>query len=175
MIQIMYDSYHGSTHWNRVTQICVVKITIIGSYNSLSAHLHQAIILTKADLLLSEPLGTNFYEVWMKISFKKTHVKMLSAKRQPFCLSPNVFTTPSKILLPNWQPYHWFHVAFPLMEIAIATHQALRSRATCDWKSCCPYVISCCPGQSGVVEACILDLKTHIKHWRHISNMQISL
>ena len=49
---------------------------------------HQAITLTNADLLPIGPLGTNFSENWIEIlifSFKKMHLKMLSANRQSFC------------------------------------------------------------------------------------------
>ena len=49
----------------------------------------QAMIWTSAEILLIWPLGTNFGEILIEIhtfSFKKIHVKMLSAKRQPFRL-----------------------------------------------------------------------------------------
>ena len=51
------------THWGRVTQIYVSKLTIIGSENGLSPDWHQAIIWTNDGLLLSGPLGTNFSEI----------------------------------------------------------------------------------------------------------------
>ena len=50
------------THWGRVTHICVSKLTIIGSNNSLSPVRRQAIIWTNAGILLIGPLGTNFNE-----------------------------------------------------------------------------------------------------------------
>ena len=40
------------THWGRVTQICVGKLTIIGSDNGLSPGRRQAIIWTMAGILL---------------------------------------------------------------------------------------------------------------------------
>ena len=43
------------THWGRVTHICVVKLTIIGSDNGLSPGRRQAIILTNAGILLIGP------------------------------------------------------------------------------------------------------------------------
>ena len=83
------------THWGRVTHICVVKLTIIGSDNGLSPGRHQAIIWTNAGILSIGPLGTNFSEIWNSFgiqtsSFKKMHLKMSSANRRPFCLGLNV-------------------------------------------------------------------------------------
>ena len=73
--------------------ICVVKLTIIGTDNDLSPGRRQAIIWTNAGKLLIGPLGTNFSEILIGIqifSFKKMHLKMLSAKWRPFCLGLNV-------------------------------------------------------------------------------------
>ena len=83
------------THWGRVTHICVNKLTIIGSDNGLSPDRRQAIIWTNAGILLIGPLGTNFSEILIEIltfSFKKMRLKVLSAKRRPFCLGLNVLT-----------------------------------------------------------------------------------
>ena len=77
------------THWGRVMHICVSKLTIIGSDNGFSPERRQAIIWTNAGLLLIGPLGTNFIEILIEIltfSFKKMRLKVLSAKRRPFCL-----------------------------------------------------------------------------------------
>ena len=55
----------------------------------------QAIIWTNAGILLIGPLGTNFSEILIEIltfSFKKMRLKVLSAKRRPFCLGLNVLT-----------------------------------------------------------------------------------
>ena len=81
------------THWGRVTHIGVSILTIIGSDYGLLPERHQAIIWTNAGILLIRTLGTNFSEIISKIhtfSFKKMHLKTLSAKWQPFCLSLNV-------------------------------------------------------------------------------------
>ena len=81
------------THWGRVTHVCVVKQTIIGSDNGLSPGRRQAIIWTNAGILLIGPLGTNFSEILIGIEtflFKKMHLKMSSAKWRPFCLGLNV-------------------------------------------------------------------------------------
>ena len=50
----------------------------------------QAIIWNSAWILLIRPLGTKFNEILIKIhafSFKKMHLKLLSVKWWPFCLS----------------------------------------------------------------------------------------
>ena len=72
-----------------------VNKTTIGSNNGLSPGRRQAIIWTSAGILLTEPLGTNFSEIWIKIqifSFKKMHLKMSSAKWHQFHLCLNVLT-----------------------------------------------------------------------------------
>ena len=74
------------TLWGRETHICVSKLTIIGSDNALSPGRHQAIIWTNAGILLIEPFGKN--EILIEIhtfSLKEMHLKMSSAKWQPFC------------------------------------------------------------------------------------------
>ena len=51
----------------RVTYICVSKLAIIGSDNGLSPDRRQAIIGTKAGILLIGPLGTNFSEILIEM------------------------------------------------------------------------------------------------------------
>ena len=88
------------THWGRVTHICISQLTIIGSDNGLSTGWRQAIIWTNAGILLIGPLGTNFSEILIAIqsfSFKKTRLKMLSVKWQPFCLGLNVLNVSSLV------------------------------------------------------------------------------
>ena len=58
---------HWSTHWGRVTHICVSKLTITGLDNGLSLGRHQAIIWTNAGILLIGPLGINFSEILIEI------------------------------------------------------------------------------------------------------------
>ena len=84
------------TQWGRVTHICVSKLTTIGSDNGLSPGRRQAIILTKAGILLIGPLGINFSENLIAIytfSFKKMHLKITSGKWLPFCVDLNVLRT----------------------------------------------------------------------------------
>ena len=78
-----------------MTQICVSKLTIIGSDNGLSLGRCQAIIWTNAGILLIGPLVTNLGEILLKLylfSFKKMHLKMSSGNWRPFCLGLNVLT-----------------------------------------------------------------------------------
>ena len=75
------------THWGPMTHICIGKLTIIGSDNGLSPDQRQAIIWSKAGILLIGPLGTNFSEILIEIlsfSFKKMRLKISSAKWRPF-------------------------------------------------------------------------------------------
>ena len=51
------------THWGRVTQTWVCELNTIGSDNGLSPGRRQAIIWTKAGILLTGPLGTKFNEI----------------------------------------------------------------------------------------------------------------
>ena len=81
------------THWDRVTHICVVKLTIIGLDNGLSPGRRQAITWTNVGILFIGPLGTNFSEMLIEIhifSFMKIHLKKSSGKWRPFCLGHNV-------------------------------------------------------------------------------------
>ena len=98
----------------RVTHICVSKLTITGSDNGLLPDRRQAIIWTNAGILLTGPLKTNFGEIFIKIhtfSFTKRHLKMSSAKWQPFCLGLNVLTRVSVflIILKSRQCTKWRH------------------------------------------------------------------
>ena len=79
----------------RPTHICVCKFTIIGSDKGLSLSRRQAIIWTNAGILFIRLLETNFIEILIEIhisSFKKMHLKMLSAKCRTFCLGLIVLT-----------------------------------------------------------------------------------
>ena len=84
------------THWGRVTLMCMVKLTIIGSDNSLLPDQCHAIIWTNAGILLIWPVGTNFSEILLEIhtfSSKKMHLKMASGKWRSFYLNLNVLAT----------------------------------------------------------------------------------
>ena len=105
---------HVLTHWGRVMHICVNKLTIIGSDNGLLPDRHQAIIWINAGILLIEPLGTNFSEIFSGIHtflFKKMHLKMSSRKFRPFYLELNVLmisTVPTHSLsLLGTRTYRW--------------------------------------------------------------------
>ena len=81
------------TQWGWETHICVSDLNIIGSDNGLSPSRRQATIWTIAGILLTGPLRTNFNEILFqirKLSFKKMHLKLCSAKWRPSCLGLNV-------------------------------------------------------------------------------------
>ena len=91
-------AYHScrsphSTHWGRVTHICVGNLTIIGSDNVSSPSQCQAIICTNAGILLILPSETNFGGNLLEMLtflFRKMRVKASSAKWLQFCLGLNV-------------------------------------------------------------------------------------
>ena len=92
------------THWGRVTHICVVDLTIIGSDNGLSPGRRRAIIWTNAGILLIGPLGTNFSEILIEVqtfSLKKIRLKMWSAKCCSFRLGLNMLTL-AEVLWPRF-------------------------------------------------------------------------
>ena len=64
---IMPRHADDTPHWDRVTHICVGKLTINGSDNGLSPCRRQAIIWTQAGILLIEPLAANFSEIIFEI------------------------------------------------------------------------------------------------------------
>ena len=55
------------THHDRVTHICVSKLTIIGADNSLSPDRRQAIIWTNARILLIPNLSTKYSEILSEV------------------------------------------------------------------------------------------------------------
>ena len=69
------------------------RLTIIGPNNGLSPGWRQAISWTDAEILLIEPLETNFNETLIEVvlfSFTKMRLELSSAKWRPFCLGLNV-------------------------------------------------------------------------------------
>ena len=86
------------THWGRLTHICASKLTIIGSYNGLSPDRLQAIIWTKAGMLLIGPLGKNSGEIIIEIytfshiqenAFENVVWKMATILSRPQCVRQN--------------------------------------------------------------------------------------
>ena len=72
-----YENLYASVNWIST-----------GSGKGLAPNRRQAITWTNVHLLSIEPLGTSFSEIRIKIqnfSLKKMHLKMPSAKWQPFC------------------------------------------------------------------------------------------
>ena len=66
-----------------MAQICVSKLTGIGSDNGLSLGRRQAILWTNAGIFLIGPIGTNFSEILIAnqtFLFKEIYLKMSSGK-----------------------------------------------------------------------------------------------
>ena len=63
----IHDVVHILTHWARVTDMCVSKLTIIGSDDGLSTDRRQANIWTQSRISLTWPLGTNLTEILITI------------------------------------------------------------------------------------------------------------
>ena len=102
LIQNYSHFSQGPPHWGQVMHIFVSKLTIIGSDNGSSPGWRQTIIWTNDGMLLIRPLGTNFSEILSKIhtfSFKKMHLKTLSAKWRPFCLGLIGLNMPAAFLV----------------------------------------------------------------------------
>ena len=91
--------------------MCVSNLNIIGSDNGLSPYRRQAIIWINAGILLIQTLGTNFSEIsseMHKISFKKMHLKMPSAKWRQYYLGLNVLSErPGELDMTNTVPRCW--------------------------------------------------------------------
>ena len=127
------------THWARVTHICISKLTTTGSDNGLSLDRRQAIISTKAGMLVIGPLGTNFSEIFVAIltfSFKKISLKVLSAKWRSFCLGLNVLTIPtvsSTFFTIPLAPFYkaLSHLLIPVASFAQPSTCSLQTAHTC--------------------------------------------
>ena len=112
-----------STHWGRVTHICISKLNMAGSDNGLLPGQQQAIIWTNTGILSIWVLGTKFSEMLVKIqmfSFKKMHLKMLSVKlglnvlRRPFQQMGLSFPSIQAVASCAESPYVWSHDMPPL-------------------------------------------------------------
>ena len=93
--QTTFRKFSASTHWGRVTHICVSKLTIIGSDNGLSPDRRQAIIWTYAGILLIGPLETNFSEILIGIltfssknAVESVVCEMAAVLCRPQCINP---------------------------------------------------------------------------------------
>ena len=64
--------------------------------NGLLPVLHQAIVLPNADILWTEPVGTNFREIWIKIQFSS---KKISSKMAAILSGLNVLMLTVKPLI----------------------------------------------------------------------------
>ena len=136
-----------STHWGRVTHICVGKnAIIIASDNVLSPGRRQAIIWANAGILSTGPLGTNFSEIWIGIQifalkqiWPKIPLKVSSAKWRLFCIGLNALRALSfdhNHLVPVgtnsiWTQGTYHRPTFELVPQKSYLHRDLHWNATC--------------------------------------------
>ena len=88
---------HLSTHWGRVTHICVTRLTTIGSVNGLSPGRRQAIIWTNAGILLIVPLGSlmKFYSKFRNLYSRKPNWKCSLENGDHFISAPMFYRNPT--------------------------------------------------------------------------------
>ena len=78
-LRLFPDCDYDSTHWGRVTHICVSKLTIIGSDNSLMSSRCQAIIWTNAGIFLMS-------YIFIKNAFEQVICKMMAILYRAQCV-----------------------------------------------------------------------------------------
>ena len=88
---------HLSTHWGRVTHICVTRLTTIGSVNGLSPGRRQAIIWTNAGILLIVPLWSlmKFYSKFRYFNWRKPNWKCSLENGDHFISAPMFYRNPT--------------------------------------------------------------------------------
>ena len=97
------------THWGPVTQICVGKLTSIGSDNGLSPGRCQTIIWTNAGIVnwtLRSKLQLDCDEI-QTFSLTRIRLRMSSAKWRPIGLSRNVVILTAFELKPRRKHNRW--------------------------------------------------------------------
>ena len=72
-----------------MTQICINKLTIIGSDNGFSPGWRQAIIWTNTGIFLIGPLETNFSDIFIRI-IKENAFENVVCEMILFCPGQNV-------------------------------------------------------------------------------------
>ena len=78
------------THWGRVTHICVIKLTIIGSDNGLSPGRLQAITWTNVGILLIGPKRQWNFKLNSNIFIQENALENVVCEWLPFCLGLGV-------------------------------------------------------------------------------------
>ena len=90
----LYFIIYSLNHWDRMTHLCVNKLTSIGLDNGLSPGWCQAIVRSNTGMIV--PVGTDVSELSIEVhtlSFKKMHLNMTSGKWRSLCLIINVLNS----------------------------------------------------------------------------------
>ena len=125
--------FNTLTHWGRVTHICVVKLTIIGSDNCLTPGRRQAIIWTNAGIMLIGPLEQTSILIGIQtFSFKKMHLEdvvreVVSILSRPQCVKNALRWTRllCVIIMKTYNPT-WLNSDFNYMASLLGTEAATR-------------------------------------------------
>ena len=83
--------------------ICVSKLSIIGSDNSLSSGRCQANTWTNDGILLIWPVGTNFGDQNLFVFVHEYAFEYVIWKMASICFSINVFKRPLEIMYTDWR------------------------------------------------------------------------
>ena len=120
---------HLSTHWGRVTHICVSKLTIIGSDNGLSSRRRLAIFWTSnivnwtLTIKLQWNLNRNFYIFIHENAFENAVWKMATTSSRPGCV--NAFFHPDIVAGMILRTKSWTFGAMP--SAALTLYQLMSS------------------------------------------------
>ena len=100
--------HHGtclllSTHWGRVTHICVGNLTIISSDNGLSPGRRQAIIGTNAGILL---IGNLRKKLQWNLNRNSYIIIQENALEKVVCKMAAILSRPQCVQLGSWQHCH---------------------------------------------------------------------
>ena len=177
-----HSAYQKLTHWCRLMDTYINKLTITGSGNALLPDRHKAFTWTNAEILLIGTLGTNFSDILIAIKtfqFMKMHLKMSSAKWQPFCLGLNVLsqidatlksTGTNELKMPSvkWQPFCFSLNVLSQIDATLQSTGTNYLWAAMTWlkeRARAPFVQIGDVQQAMICEALVLRLWLH-KTWR---------
>ena len=127
-----------------MTHICVRKLTIIGSNNSLSPSRRQAIIYMRAGILSNGPLGRNLSEIFIEIhtflfrenAFEDVVRKMAAISERTQCAnSPSHYLGQCRFIV-IWMPGNtlWWNLN---QTTTLFTQKIVLKLPSATWRSFC--------------------------------------